>query len=57
VFDHHGRQVLVTSLQIGRALTDGEIAKHARGLVATADAITAQLGGHAPSRRVRTRAR
>jgi DNA-binding IclR family transcriptional regulator len=57
VFDHHGRQVLVTSLQIGRALTDSEIAKHARGLVATADAITAQLGGHAPSRRVRTRAR
>ena len=31
VFDHHRRQAMVVSLQIGRALTDAEIAKHARG--------------------------
>jgi len=47
VFDHHSRQVMVASLQIGRALTDAEIAKHARGLMATAAALTAQLGGRA----------
>ncbi|WP_137146656.1 IclR family transcriptional regulator [Mycolicibacterium sp. CR10] len=45
VFDHHRRQAMVVSLQIGRALTDAEITKRARGLVATADALTAQLGG------------
>ncbi len=48
VYDHHHRQAMVVSLQIGRALTDSEIAKHARGLVATADALTAQLGGTKP---------
>lgn len=48
VFDHHHRQAMVVSLQIGRALTDSEIAKYARGLVATADALTAQLGGTKP---------
>jgi DNA-binding IclR family transcriptional regulator len=48
VFDHHGRQVMVASLQIGRALTDGEIVKHARGLMATAGALTTQLGGRVP---------
>lgn len=48
VFDHHRRQVMVVSLQIGRALTDTEIVKHARGLMATAAALTAQLGGRAP---------
>ena len=37
VFDHHQRQSMVVSLQIGRALTDAEIAKRARRLVATAD--------------------
>ena len=45
MFDHHRRQAMVVSLQIGRALTDTEIAKRARGLMATADALTAQLGG------------
>lgn len=48
VFDHHQRQVMVVSLQIGHALTDGEIAKRARGLTATADSLTAQLGGVKP---------
>lgn len=49
VYDHHHRQAMVVSLQIGRALTDSEIAKHARGLVASADALTAQLGGTKPT--------
>lgn len=48
VYDHHHRQAMVVSLQIGRALTDSEIVKHARGVVATADALTAQLGGAKP---------
>ncbi len=48
VYDHHHRQAMVVSLQIGRALTDSEIVKHAKGLVATADALTAQLGGTKP---------
>ncbi|WP_445168378.1 IclR family transcriptional regulator [Mycolicibacterium sp. Dal123E01] len=48
VYDHHHRQAMVASLQIGRALTDSEIAKLAKGLVASADALTAQLGGTKP---------
>ncbi len=38
---------MVASLQIGRALTDGEITKYAKGLMATAATLTAQLGGRA----------
>lgn len=49
VYDHHRRQVMVASLHIGRALTDAEIGKRARSLVATADGITARLGGVAPA--------
>jgi DNA-binding IclR family transcriptional regulator len=45
VFDHHHRQVMVVSLQIGRALTDAEIARHAVGLTRTANALTEQLAG------------
>ncbi len=45
VYDHHRRQVMVVTLQIGRALTDTEITERARGLVASADALTAQLAG------------
>ncbi|MGB0962808.1 MAG: IclR family transcriptional regulator [Mycobacterium sp.] len=45
VFDHHRRQAMVVSLQIGRALTDGEISRHADGLMASARALTAQLAG------------
>jgi DNA-binding IclR family transcriptional regulator len=48
VFDHHRRQAMVMSLQIGRALTDAEIAKRARSLMVSARALTAQLGGRAP---------
>lgn len=49
VFDHHHRQVMVASLQVGRPLTDAEIAERARGLVSAADALTAQLGGVKPA--------
>lgn len=49
VYDHHGRQAMVASLQIGRALTDTEIGRHAKGLMATAAALTAQLGGRKPA--------
>ena len=49
VFDHHRRQAMVMSLQIGRALTDAEIAKRARALMVSARVLTAQLGGRVPS--------
>ncbi|WP_422744521.1 IclR family transcriptional regulator [Mycobacterium sp. WMMD1722] len=45
VFDHHRRQIMVVSLQIGRALTDAEITRHAKGVVATARALSARFGG------------
>ena len=48
VFDQYRRQVMVASLQIGRALTDAEITDRARGLTAAADALTTQLGGVKP---------
>ncbi|TPG32013.1 IclR family transcriptional regulator [Mycolicibacterium hodleri] len=48
VFDHHRRQAMVVSLQIGRALTDSEILRRAKGLMATADTLTALLGGARP---------
>lgn len=48
VFDHHARQAMVVTLQVGRALTDTEITKWARRLIASADAITAHLGGAKP---------
>ncbi|MET0452721.1 MAG: helix-turn-helix domain-containing protein [Mycobacterium sp.] len=47
VFDHHRRQAMVVSLQVGRSLTDSEIDRRARDLLATAAAITARLGGTA----------
>jgi DNA-binding IclR family transcriptional regulator len=50
VYDHHRRQAMVVSLQIGRSLTDAEIVKLARGLVAAADALTRRLGGVKPER-------
>lgn len=50
VHDHHQRQVMVVSLHVGRALTDSEITKRARGVVEAADAVTAQLGGVKPTR-------
>lgn len=48
VFDHYQRQVMAASLHIGTALTDKEISERARALVATADALTEQLGGVKP---------
>jgi DNA-binding IclR family transcriptional regulator len=47
VYDHHRRQAMVVSLQIGRSLSDGEITKSARGLMTAAATLTAQLGGAA----------
>ena len=49
VFDHHQRQAMVVSLQIGRALTDAEIAKRGRALTTTADVLTSRLGGTKPA--------
>ena len=51
VYDHYRRQVMVASMHIGKALTDNEIRERAKALVATADAVTEQLGGTAPLRR------
>lgn len=48
VFDHHRRQIMVVSVHIGRALTDSEIGRIARGLMASADTLTAQLRGEKP---------
>lgn len=48
VYDHHGHQAMVVSLQIGRALTDAEIGKRARGLLVAARALTTRLGGTPP---------
>lgn len=48
VYDHHGHQAMVVSLQIGRALTDAEIGKRARGLLVAARALTTRLGGTQP---------
>ena len=50
VYDHHRNQVMVATLQIGRALSDADIARHARGLCAAADTITTALGGAKPDR-------
>ncbi|NKZ11513.1 helix-turn-helix domain-containing protein [Mycolicibacterium septicum DSM 44393] len=49
VFDHYQRQIMAVSLHIGTALTDKEISDRARALVATADALTKQLGGTKPA--------
>jgi DNA-binding IclR family transcriptional regulator len=48
VYDHYQRQVMVASMHIGKSLTDNEITERARTLVASADAVTAQLGGVKP---------
>jgi DNA-binding IclR family transcriptional regulator len=45
VYDHYQRQVMVASMHIGKPLTDHEISERARAVVATADAVTSQLGG------------
>ena len=48
VFDHCRRQVMVVSMQVGKALTDNEIRERAQAVVMTADAVTEQLGGTKP---------
>jgi DNA-binding IclR family transcriptional regulator len=50
VYDHYRRQVMVASMHIGKALTENEIRVRAKALMATADAVTAQLGGSVPPR-------
>ncbi|MGV9801761.1 IclR family transcriptional regulator [Mycobacterium sp. NPDC003449] len=50
VFDHYQRQIMAASMHIGTALTHNEITERAGALVATADAITRQLGGTKPAR-------
>lgn len=45
VYDHHQRQVMVATMQIGTALTDDEIFVRAQALMQTADAVTLLLGG------------
>jgi len=54
VFDHYQRQVMVTSLHIGKALTDREVSECANVLVATADTVTKHLGGTKPQRRAQS---
>lgn len=49
VYDHYRRQAMVTSMHIGTSLTAEEISERACALVATADAVTAQLGGVKPT--------
>jgi hypothetical protein len=41
---------MVASMHIGKSLTDNEITERARALVASADGVTAQLGGVKPVR-------
>lgn len=48
VYDHHRRQVMVVTLQVGKALTDAEIATWARAVTETADTLTVGLGGTKP---------
>jgi hypothetical protein len=48
VFDHHGRQAMVVSLQLGRPMTDTEITSHSRGVLTAAAALTARLNGRDP---------
>lgn len=48
VYDHYQRQAMVASMHVGTSLTDNEIRARARALVATADAVTLQLGGSRP---------
>ncbi|CAM3330693.1 helix-turn-helix domain-containing protein [Mycobacterium frederiksbergense] len=45
VYDHHQRQVMVATMQIGHAITDDEITDRASALVKTADAVTRSLSG------------
>lgn len=47
-FDADGRQELVLTLGVDAAITGAEIGRRGRALVAVADAVTAEAGGHRP---------
>lgn len=47
-----GRQELVLTLHVGESITGAEISRRGKALMATATAVTAESGGHAPARRV-----
>ncbi len=48
VYYHHQRQAIVFSLQIRAALTDAEIARHARQVIGTAAQLTTQIDERKP---------
>jgi DNA-binding IclR family transcriptional regulator len=47
-YDADGRQELVLTLGVGDAITAAEIARRGKALIAVADAVTAEVGGHKP---------
>lgn len=49
-YDAHGAQALVLTLHVGAAITGAEIAERGQSLVAAAEAITLEVGGHSPNR-------
>lgn len=49
-YDADGHQELVLTLHVGEAITGAEIARRGAALVAAADAVTAEVGGQAPTR-------
>ncbi|MCU1657292.1 MAG: ArsR family transcriptional regulator [Pseudonocardiales bacterium] len=50
-YDADGSQELVLTLYVGTAITAAEIARRGRALVAVADAVTDEVGGHRPGRK------
>lgn len=48
-FNAEGRQELVLSMYVGHAITGAEIARRGAALVATADAVTEEVGGQRPA--------
>lgn len=50
-YDADGHEELVLTLYVGAALTGAEIGRRGRALVAVADAVTAEIGGHRPERK------
>lgn len=50
-YDADGIQELVLTLYVGDAITGAEIARRGAALVAVADAVTADVGGHRPDHR------
>jgi DNA-binding IclR family transcriptional regulator len=50
-YDADGIQELVLTLYVGHAITGAEIGRRGAALVAVADAVTADVGGHRPDRK------